>query len=1048
MHRLPPHFGPFSLECELQTAAPPGFRRFLGTRSGAAGGVIIHVIVVPRAADVAPALRRLVGAQRHAHPDVIPILAWGNRRNLVWYATPPYAALPAADGEGGVSRHARSPRGAGAGQDGAREYELGRTEEGRVVFTTVLPAPRHEWDLGRDLRGIARRAAASPGLSVPVGGDGHPLPEALAIAAHGPEDDREVPPHPPLVGRDRQLAELLAILRDLGDRVSPVTLVTGPAGSGKTRLVAELAARAAALGARIVWGAGVTGPRSPRAPQPLSPPALSALRAPMAQVIATLAAHATPLAIGSLRRHARLLAHYFDVPKPLRNAGEGIELLRLSARDSTRMLFEAMVDVLLALASQAPVVLVLDDLAQLDGLTLGFLEHVAKNRPFGRGALLVVGVVTIPAPAEAVQELLATRRAIRIALPPLDQDAALELVRACRGGRALDDPEAVRSIVKHGAGLPLAIALACRAWRPGTRFLPPESEGTRSSAGAAPAASSAVDAPVDGAARALLSSLPDAARRYLDAAFATGSGGPWPGAVAGRVARLSHEQRFGVEADLCADGLILECQGDFLRFAHRAIADVVACAPGPRALQRPRRRAQAILDSSWGARIGEDPAANACRLDALEDDAAFGSYVAAAREAWLQLDVASAEQRYACALAAGRKGRHPLATTHLELAESVYGGLERWADAERECRLALPLLPADDLQAQARAHLLLGKTLTALLRFDEARQEVERSLAICGEQGNDVTQLGAALEQLARINQSQGELAEAATLLDRALTVFSRGRSRRDEARVIVKLGDVYARLGFVGLAEALYKEALAIRAELGDTRLEGLALVNYGALQRLRGEAQDAIQLFEQAIDRFVGTGDRRQQGFALTHLGAALMDAGEPDAARERFAEALSLNRETGNRGPEAYTLYHLGILFTDEGLFDEGRSFLEEAIALHCELGSLRGEGTSLAGLSRLDRRNHRFIEAESNINRAVQLVRRAGDAARLATVLCERGHVSLALGRSARADLSEAEGIVQVLDVAEHSRLARAIHELRSAQGAFESGVPLSQGELWL
>jgi AAA ATPase domain len=56
-----------------------------------------------------------------------------------------------------------------------------------------------------------------------------------------------------LVGRARPLGELEAALREAVAGRGALALVTGEAGIGKSRLAAELAAKAPSLGAQVVW---------------------------------------------------------------------------------------------------------------------------------------------------------------------------------------------------------------------------------------------------------------------------------------------------------------------------------------------------------------------------------------------------------------------------------------------------------------------------------------------------------------------------------------------------------------------------------------------------------------------------------------------------------------------------------------------------------------------------------------------------------------------------------------------------------------------------
>ena len=57
-----------------------------------------------------------------------------------------------------------------------------------------------------------------------------------------------------LIGRERELDELIAALNDALAGRGRVALISGEAGIGKTRLVQEAAARALAAGSRVWWG--------------------------------------------------------------------------------------------------------------------------------------------------------------------------------------------------------------------------------------------------------------------------------------------------------------------------------------------------------------------------------------------------------------------------------------------------------------------------------------------------------------------------------------------------------------------------------------------------------------------------------------------------------------------------------------------------------------------------------------------------------------------------------------------------------------------------
>ena len=74
----------------------------------------------------------------------------------------------------------------------------------------------------------------------------------------GPTPPPSFPARGRLVGRDDELAALLAAVQDCCRGQPMVILITGEPGVGKTRLMTEVSARAAAeLGARVLTGSAI-----------------------------------------------------------------------------------------------------------------------------------------------------------------------------------------------------------------------------------------------------------------------------------------------------------------------------------------------------------------------------------------------------------------------------------------------------------------------------------------------------------------------------------------------------------------------------------------------------------------------------------------------------------------------------------------------------------------------------------------------------------------------------------------------------------------------
>jgi DNA-binding SARP family transcriptional activator len=177
------------------------------------------------------------------------------------------------------------------------------------------------------------------------------------------------------VGRERELAELLAGLESALSGRGRLFLISGEPGIGKSRLVDELANRAALRGAQLLvgrsWEAG-------------GAPAFW----PWVQALRTLVRERDPERLRSeLGVGAPDLAQLLP---ELRELFPGLsELPPLDSEDARFRLFDAVASVLRATAERQPLLLVLDDLHAADEPSLLLLQFVARELPSSR--LLVVG---------------------------------------------------------------------------------------------------------------------------------------------------------------------------------------------------------------------------------------------------------------------------------------------------------------------------------------------------------------------------------------------------------------------------------------------------------------------------------------------------------------------------------------------------------------------------------------------------------------------------------------------------------------------------------
>ncbi|HEY6298209.1 MAG TPA: AAA family ATPase [Candidatus Binatus sp.] len=187
--------------------------------------------------------------------------------------------------------------------------------------------------------------------------------------------DRQ-PSHNAFVGRERELAELLAGLDDVGAGHGKLFLLSGEPGIGKTRLAEEISDEAAARGMRVLWGRCWEGGGAPA-----YWPFIQILRACVddrdgEDLKALLGSGASEIA--RLIPEIRLSLPSLEEAKATTDA------------ESARFrLFDSVATLLKNVARSEPLLIVIDDLHDADQPSLQMLRFVARESKDSR--MLIVG---------------------------------------------------------------------------------------------------------------------------------------------------------------------------------------------------------------------------------------------------------------------------------------------------------------------------------------------------------------------------------------------------------------------------------------------------------------------------------------------------------------------------------------------------------------------------------------------------------------------------------------------------------------------------------
>jgi DNA-binding SARP family transcriptional activator len=218
----------------------------------------------------------------------------------------------------------------------------------------------------------------------------------------------------PMVGRETELERLRSALAHAADGDLCAVLITGEAGSGKSRLAAEFAAEAHVSGVDVWAGRCYEDSAAPYGPF------VESLRY---RVTADLLPSLPGWAAGEL---SRLLPELSDFDPPPPDSGS-------DPQEARYRLFEAVASVVGKISGRAPRLLVLEDLQWADHSTLLMLAHLIRTA--SSSPILVLGTTRDGEPCpEAlttlIGELAHDRRLVRVPVQGLSEAEVGELASA------------------------------------------------------------------------------------------------------------------------------------------------------------------------------------------------------------------------------------------------------------------------------------------------------------------------------------------------------------------------------------------------------------------------------------------------------------------------------------------------------------------------------------------------------------------------------------------------------------------------------------------
>ena len=236
----------------------------------------------------------------------------------------------------------------------------------------------------------------------------------------------------------------------------------------------------------------------------------------------------------------------------------------------------------------------------------------------------------------------------------------------------------------------------------------------------------------------------------------------------------------------------------------------------------------------------------------------------------------------------------------------------------------------------------------------------EESLLLRRELGDKIGS-AAALASLGNAASVRCEYAGARLLYEESLALFRRLEDKQGISSALVNLGNVAKSQSDYAAAHSLFEESLLLRRELGDKRGIAHVLASQGSASLRQGEYAVAHSLYEESLALFRELGDRRGVAEGINGLGIIVQHQGDYAAASSLYEESLAVRRELGDKRGIANSLICLASLRGKQGDYSPAHACLWESLTMCKEYGEKEITVHALEGCAELAHRQHRTNRA---------------------------------------------------------------------------------------
>jgi DNA-binding CsgD family transcriptional regulator len=764
---------------------------------------------------------------------------------------------------------------------------------------------------------------------------------------------------PVLIGRARELAVLKSLIDGARCGHGRIALVSGEAGIGKSRLLAEAKTYAASQGFLLLQGS-------------CFPTDTSCPFAPLLDLLRAFLAHpSTAEAATDLKSFARVLFPILpDLELLFPDPSPSHQLASLNPEQEKRRLFEALTQFFTRQALTQPVLFIVEDVHWSDDISLEYLHYLARR--CGGHSLLVLLTYRSEEVRPRLRQWLAEcdreRLAPELALSPLTRNHVDVMLQAIFDAQQPIHAEALEALYTLTEGNPFFIEEVLSSLiATGDIFY------THGAWDGKPMRELRVPRSIQNAVQQRTERLSLPARELL--ALAAVAGQRFDFALLQQVLQHDEHQMLQLIKELMAAQLVVEESAEQFAFRHALTRQAIAAellARERKALHRTIAETMEHLYTTTSDAHLADLAyhfyeagiwVKALEYEQRAGDMAQSLY--APRAATLHLTQAfdAAHQLHVTPPAQIYLARGQAYQTLGEF-DRAHGDYEHALEAARDAHDGLP---------EWKSMMALG-FLWAARDYTKAGTWFRRASELAGRL-DDPTLRACSLNRFGNWLANTGQLEEALQAHQEALSIFEQQQDTQGMAESLDLLGPTYGMRGDRVKAVGYIGQAIALFRMLGDSQslisslamcaiqsMPGSSITTFSPLRTRDAcvqDAEEALRLARQ-IDSYEGL------AFAEAALAHTLLSFGEVGPALFHAQEALRISSEIEHRQWMVSSYFALGnIYMLLLGPDTKALTAYQAGLSLARELGSTYWIVTLVAGLGHIYILNHNLSEAQATL-----------------------------------------------------------------------------------